>query len=117
MPDGLASNRDEHPGISAAADPIVNIHHIANTQRLFVRLFSRECKWIRIQSLSYKEIDIPDAFDELSRNELGFADTGTVERIVEGRCRWVKLKSGGVQEANRYPNCCKLFQEPSSRRS
>ncbi|KND04065.1 uncharacterized protein SPPG_01507 [Spizellomyces punctatus DAOM BR117] len=49
----------------------MNLH--VDAQRLFIRLFSRECKWLRLASLKYPEIDdIPLGAAELC--SLDFAD-------------------------------------------
>ncbi|KAJ3187051.1 hypothetical protein HDU85_007089 [Gaertneriomyces sp. JEL0708] len=48
----------------------------ANAQRLFVRLFSRQWKWIRSRSLNYSDIDVVEALKELSA--VAFTDDDAV---------------------------------------
>ncbi|KAI8920218.1 hypothetical protein DFJ77DRAFT_507600 [Powellomyces hirtus] len=39
----------------------------ADGQKLFVRLFSRDCKWIRLSALKYPEIHLDDAYSDLRK--------------------------------------------------
>ncbi|KAJ3020052.1 hypothetical protein HKX48_001410 [Thoreauomyces humboldtii] len=56
----------------------------ANGQKLFVRLFSRGCKWIRLSSLKYREVDIPLGYAALcdAGNTLVSCELDSLEELL-----------------------------------